>query len=81
MPSATPPHPERSQLARASAIGSAFSGRGDCEDTPLHTATARPRPVFSPSAECQRSAAGSTADSTARVDSRLPTVIRTLPSA
>ena len=39
MPSATSPQPARSQLSRASAIGSAFSCGDGCEDTPLHTAS------------------------------------------
>jgi hypothetical protein len=43
MPSATSPQPERSQFARADAIGSRLLGRGGCEGTPLHTARGRLR--------------------------------------
>jgi len=38
MPSATSPQPKRSQLARASAMGSRLRGHGGWEGTPLHTA-------------------------------------------
>ncbi|PQM44899.1 hypothetical protein C1Y40_04946 [Mycobacterium talmoniae] len=70
MPSATSPQPARSQLARAAAIGS----RSSEEATPFLTA-------LGDHFRCYRTADFPTAASTARLEARLPTVIRTPPVA
>ena len=76
MPSATSPHPARSQFSRANAIGSRLVGS---EDTPLHTARGgngaaiwRSGPAIRP-----RTAPKARHATTAR----LPTLMRTPPSA
>ena len=74
-PATTSPQPARSQLARAAAIGSRFSVGAA---TPFLTALAgRSGPTRPDSARLGHLL---TAASTARVDARLPTVIRAPPS-